>query len=455
MEQYTPVQDVARVAPSHPESERSVLGSMLRSREAALIAIENLQASDFYDPANREIYSAMQAMAAVSKPIDLVTLDEELTRRGKLDAVGGAPYLIELSQSVPSSANIQAYIRIVDEKSTLRKLIHAADQILQDCYGGQAETRDILEIAEKAIYDITMRKGGEEIQSIQPVLISTFEKIEQLYKNHGRIEGVPSGYRELDDLLTGFHPGEMILVAGRPAMGKTSLGMNFIENAAIRAGKKAAVFSLEMPAEQLAMRMMCTEARVNMQNVRRGQIEDDDWQRLCDALVSIGPAAIYIDTTPGITVPELRSKARRLQLEHGLDVIMIDYLSLMSGTGKTNSRQEEVSQISRMLKGLALELDVPVIALQQLSRAPTGRANHRPQLSDIRESGAIEQDADVVMFIHREEYYDPDTPDKGIAELIVAKQRNGALGTVKLGWKGEYTWFTDPSPRAKEAIPAE
>ena len=455
MEQYTPVQDVARVAPSHPESERSVLGSMLRSREAALIAIENLQASDFYDPANREIYSAMQAMAAVSKPIDLVTLDEELTRRGKLDAVGGAPYLIELSQSVPSSANIQAYIRIVDEKSTLRKLIHAADQILQDCYGGQAETRDILEIAEKAIYDITMRKGGEEIQSIQPVLISTFEKIEQLYKNHGRIEGVPSGYRELDDLLTGFHPGEMILVAGRPAMGKTSLGMNFIENAAIRAGKKAAVFSLEMPAEQLAMRMMCTEARVNMQNVRRGQIEDDDWQRLCDALVSIGPAAIYIDTTPGITVPELRSKARRLQLEHGLDVIMIDYLSLMSGTGKTNSRQEEVSQISRMLKGLALELDVPVIALQQLSRAPTGRANHRPQLSDIRESGAIEQDADVVMFIHREEYYDPDTPDKGIAELIVAKQRNGALGTVKLGWKSEYTWFTDPSPRAKEAIPAE
>ena len=455
MEQYTPVQEVARVAPSHPESERSVLGSMLRSREAALIAIENLQASDFYDPANREIYSAMQAMAAVSKPIDLVTLDEELTRRGKLDAVGGAPYLIELSQSVPSSANIQAYIRIVDEKSTLRKLIHAADQILQDCYGGQAETRDILEIAEKAIYDITMRKGGEEIQSIQPVLISTFEKIEQLYKNHGRIEGVPSGYRELDDLLTGFHPGEMILVAGRPAMGKTSLGMNFIENAAIRAGKKAAVFSLEMPAEQLAMRMMCTEARVNMQNVRRGQIEDDDWQRLCDALVSIGPAAIYIDTTPGITVPELRSKARRLQLEHGLDVIMIDYLSLMSGTGKTNSRQEEVSQISRMLKGLALELDVPVIALQQLSRAPTGRANHRPQLSDIRESGAIEQDADVVMFIHREEYYDPDTPDKGIAELIVAKQRNGALGTVKLGWKGEYTWFTDPSPRAKEAIPAE
>ena len=452
MEQYVPTQETARVMPSHPESERSVLGAMLRSREAALLAVENLRPDDFYDPANREIYSAMMSMAASSMPIDLVTLDEELTRRGQLDAVGGAPYLIELNQSVPTALNVQAYIRIVDEKSTLRKLIAAAEHITQACYSGQTETQEILDSAEKAIYDITMRKGGEELQAIQPVLISTFEKIELLVKNNGRIEGVPTGYAELDDLLTGLHPGELILVAGRPAMGKTSIGMNFIENAAIRARKKAAVFSLEMPAEQLAMRMLCTEARVNMQNVRRGQIADDEWERLCDALVSIGPAQIYIDTTPGITVPELRSKARRLQLEHGLDVIMIDYLSLMSATGKTGSRQEEVSQISRTLKGLAMELGVPVIALQQLSRAPTGRANHRPQLSDIRESGAIEQDADVVMFIHREEYYDPETPDKGIAELIIAKQRNGSLGTVKLGWKGEYTWFMDLSPRAREAV---
>ncbi|MBR2697252.1 MAG: replicative DNA helicase, partial [Clostridia bacterium] len=427
-QQYIPSADEARAMPCHPESERSVLGAMLRSREAALLAVENLRPDDFYDPANREIYSAMQAMSAQSRPIDLVTLDEELTRRGKLDTVGGAAYLVELSRSVPSAANIQAYIRIVDEKSTLRKLIAAAQTILRDCYAGETETQDILEAAEKAIYNITMRKGGEELQAIQPVLIATFERIEQLVKNHGRIEGVPTGYTELDDLLTGLHPGELVLVAGRPAMGKTSIGMNFIENAAIRAGRRAAVFSLEMPAEQLAMRMLCTEARVNMQNVRRGQIGDDEWERLCDALVSIGPASIHIDCTPGITVPELRSKARRLQLEHGLDVIMIDYLSLMSATGRFGSRQEEVSQISRTLKGLALELGVPVIALQQLSRAPTGRSNHRPLLSDIRESGAIEQDADVVMFIHREEYYDPDTPDKGMAELIIAKQRNGALG---------------------------
>ena len=455
MEQYIPQADIARTPPSHPESERGVLGAMLRSREAALLTIENLKAEDFYDPANREIYAAMQAIATASRPIDLVTLDEELTRRGKLDAVGGAPYLIELSQSVPSAANVQAYIRIVDEKATLRRLIAAAELILQDSYAGQKENEEILESAEKAIYDITMRKGGEALQPIQPVLISTFEKIEQLYKNHGKIEGVPTGYTELDELLTGLHAGEMVLVAGRPAMGKTAIGMNFIENAAIRAGKKAAVFSLEMPAEQLAMRMMCTEARVDMQHVRRGDIQNDEWERLADALVSIGAASIFLDCTPGITVPEVRSKARRLQLEHGLDVILIDYLSLMSATGKTGSRQEEVSQISRMLKGLALELGIPVIALQQLSRAPTGRANHRPMLSDIRESGAIEQDADVVMFIHREEYYDPETPDKNMAELIIAKQRNGSLGTVKLGWKGEYTWFMDLSPHAKEAVTGE
>ena len=451
-QQYIPSEDVSRAMPCSPKAERCALGAMLRSSKAVQIAVESLHPDDFYDPANREIYSAMKSMADQSRPIDLTTLDNELTRRGKLDAVGGAVYLAELSHGVPSSKHVEEYIRIIDEKSTLRKLIGAAEGILKDCYDGEAKTSDILDAAEKAIYNIAMRKGGEQLQAIQPVLIATFERIEQLVKNHGRIEGVPTGYTELDDLLTGLHPGELVLVAGRPAMGKTSIGMNFIENAAIRAKKKAAVFSLEMPAEQLAMRMLCTEARVDMQRVRRGQIEDEEWERLCDALVSIGPSNIYIDCTPGITVPEVRSKARRLQLEHGLDLIMIDYLSLMTATGKTGSRQEEVSQISRTLKGLAMELGVPVIALQQLSRAPTGRANHRPLLSDIRESGAIEQDADVVMFIHREDYYDPDTPDKNIAELIIAKQRNGSLGTVKLGWKGEYTWFMDLSPRPKEAV---
>ena len=452
MEQYNVPAAEIRTPPNHPESERGVLGAMLRAREAALLAIESLQPDDFYDPANREVFSAMQAIAAASRPIDLVTLDEELTRRGKLDAVGGGAYLIELSRSVPSAVNVRAYIRIVDEKSTLRKLIRAAEQISGACYEGQEETQDILELAEKSIYDITMRKGGEELQAIQPVLVNTFERIEELFRNKGKIDGVPTGYSELDDMLTGLHGGELVLVAGRPSMGKTSIGMNFIENAAIRAGKKAAVFSLEMPAEQLGMRMLCTEARVDMQHVRRGQLSDDEWSKLCDAMISIGPASIHVDATPGITVSGIRSKARRLQLEQGLDVIMIDYLSLMTAVGHFGSRQEEVSSISRSLKQLAIELNVPVIALQQLSRAPTGRANHRPMLSDIRDSGAIEQDADVVMFIHREDYYDPDTEEKNIAEIIIAKQRNGALGTVKLGWRGEYTWFMDLSAKAREAV---
>ena len=447
MEQYQP----ARVPPNQPEAERSVLGAMLRSSEASLLAIEALKAEDFYDPANREIFSAMCALAASGRAIDFVTLDEELTRRGKLDGVGGSAYLVELSANVPSTANVGAYIRIVDEKSTLRKLIAASESILKDCYSAQEETGDILEGAEKAIYDITMRKGGEQLQAIQPVLINTFEKIEELFKNHGRIEGVPTGYTELDDLLTGLHGGELVLIAARPSMGKTSIGMNFIENAAIRAGKAAAVFSLEMPAEQLAMRMLCTEALVDMQKVRRGQLSDEDWLRLSEAMIKIGPSSLYVDATPGITVSEMRSKARRLQLEHGLDVILIDYISLMTASGKFGSRQEEVASISRALKALALELNVPIIALQQLSRAPTGRSNHRPVLSDIRDSGAIEQDADVVMFLHREEYFDPNTPDKNIAELIIAKQRNGSLGTVKLGWKGEFTKFLDLSPKANEA----
>ena len=447
MEQYQP----ARIPPNQPEAERSVLGAMLRSSEASLLAIEALKAEDFYDPANREIFSAMCALAASGRAIDFVTLDEELTRRGKLDGVGGSAYLVELSANVPSTANVGAYIRIVDEKSTLRKLIAASESILKDCYSAQEETGDILEGAEKAIYDITMRKGGEQLQAIQPVLINTFEKIEELFKNHGRIEGVPTGYTELDDLLTGLHGGELVLIAARPSMGKTSIGMNFIENAAIRAGKAAAVFSLEMPAEQLAMRMLCTEALVDMQKVRRGQLSDEDWLRLSEAIIKIGPSSLYVDATPGITVSEMRSKARRLQLEHGLDVILIDYISLMTASGKFGSRQEEVASISRALKALAIELNVPIIALQQLSRAPTGRSNHRPVLSDIRDSGAIEQDADVVMFLHREEYFDPNTPDKNIAELIIAKQRNGSLGTVKLGWKGEFTKFLDLSPKANEA----
>ena len=436
--------------PHQDEAERSVLGAMLISPQAAMLAQESLKEDDFYDPALREVFSAMIYVAAQSRPVDVVTVSDELTRRQKLETLGGLSFLVELARAVPATANVGAYIKIVEEKSTLRKLIHAAETIEKSCYAGEQETEDILAQSEKLIYDITMRKGGAELEAIQPLLIRTFQLIEELVKNHGHIKGVPSGYKPLDDLTTGFHAGELILIAARPSMGKTSFGMNIIENAALRAEKKAAVFSLEMPAEQLALRMLCTEARVDMSKVRKGFIDDDEWLKLANAMTAIANAQIYIDATAGITVPEMRSKARRLQMEHGLDVIMIDYLQLMTGSGKFGSRQEEVAGISRQLKALANELGVPILALSQLSRAPAGRSNHRPILSDIRDSGAIEQDADVVMFIHREEYYDPKPENKGMAEVIIAKQRNGALGTANLGWRGEFTRFIDPTMTGKE-----
>ena len=432
-----------RVPPHHLEAERSVLGAMLQSAETVMLAQESLTADDFYDPAHREIFDAMMNLSGHARPVDLVTLDEELTRRGSLEGVGGLDYLIALSQFVPTTANAGAYIRIIDDKSTLRRLISASQDITQASYAAEEETKDILAEAEKKIYDITMRKGGEMLQPVQNVLLSTYERIETLARNHGQLEGVPTGYPDLDRVLTGMHPGEFILIAARPSMGKTSIGLNIVENAAIRHGAKCAVFSLEMPAEQLVMRMLCSEAKVDMQAVRRGTLNTEEWERLTDAMVPIARAQIYIDATSAISVPEVRSKARRLQMEHGLDLILIDYLSLMTATGRNNSRQEEVSSISRALKGLAQELKVPVLVLQQLSRANTSRSDHRPVLSDIRDSGAIEQDADVVMFLHREAYYNPETEKKNIAELIIAKQRNGPLGTVELGWQAEYTKFVD------------
>ena len=443
-----------RIPPNHLEAERAVLGSMLRSAEAVMLAQESLQSDDFYDAANAELFSAMLAIAANGRPVDLVTLDEELRRRGRLDALGGIDALVELSRSVPSAANVNAYIHIVDSRSTLRKLIRACDTISEECYAQRDETEEVLERAEKRIYDIAMRRGGEQLRPIQPILVDTYELIAELFENKGQIRGVPTGYTELDDMTTGLHGGEMILIAARPSMGKTAIGMNIVENAAIRCGKKAAVFSLEMPAEQLALRMLCTEAKLDMQDVRRGRLADEDWEKLSDAMTIINNAAIFVDATSGLSVAQIRSKARRLQMESGLDLVMIDYLQLMSAEGKFGSRQEEVSTISRMLKGLAQELNVPIIALSQLSRAPAGRSDHRPVLSDIRDSGAIEQDADVVMFLHREDYYNMGGEPTNIAEIIIAKQRNGALGTVNLIWHGEYTWFQDPNLHPNEALRA-
>lgn len=362
----------SRIPPNHMEAERAVLGSMMRSGEAVLLAQESLSSEDFYDPANAEIFSAMLAIAALGRPVDLVTLDEELRRRGRLDALGGIDALVELSRSVPSAANVSAYIRIVDSRSTLRKLIRACDAISEECYAQREETEEVLERAEKRIYDIAMRRGGEQLRPIQPILVDTYALIAEMFENKGQIRGVPTGYTELDNMTTGLHGGEMILIAARPSMGKTAIGMNIVENAAIRCKKKAAVFSLEMPAEQLALRMLCTEAKLDMQNVRRGRLEEEDWEKLSNAMTTINDAAIFVDATSGLSVAQIRSKARRLQMESGLDLVMIDYLQLMSAEGRFGSRQEEVSTISRMLKGLAQELNVPIIALSQLSRAPPG-----------------------------------------------------------------------------------
>ena len=442
MEQQLPI---SRVPPSHTEAERSLLGAMLLSAKAVMLAQETITGDDFYDPANREVFAAMQRLTAAMKPVDIVTVNEELDRHGKLEGVGGLEYLLELSRSVPTSANAAAYLRIVDEKSTLRKLIAASEEIERECYAGDEELGELLARAEKRIYDISMKKGGEMLQPVKPVLMETYAKIESLARAKGKLEGVSTGYPELDNMLTGMHPGEFILIGARPSMGKTSIAMNIAENAAIRGGATVAVFSLEMPAEQLVMRMICTEALVDMQKVRQGNMTDDDWTKLTDHLADISKAQIYIDATAGISVPEMRSKARRLQMEHGLDLIVIDYLQLMSATGRFGSRQEEVSSISRGLKSLAQELQVPVICASQLSRAATGRADHRPVLSDIRDSGAIEQDEDVVMFVHREKYYNPDTEKGDVAELIIAKQRNGPLGTVELLWVPEHTLFRDLS----------
>ena len=437
-------QSFGRVPPHNLEAERSVLGAMMLDREAMTLAFEHLIPAAFYSPAHREMFDAMAQINAAGQPVDLVTVDAELTRRGTLVGIGGLEYLVAIAQYVPTTANARAYIQIVDEKHVLRTLIEAADGILKESYEQAKTLPDILSAAERAIYDVAMRQSGNEsLVPIRQTLPATYERIERLFQLKGQIDGVPTGFTDLDNLTTGFHPGELIIMGARPSMGKTSIMMNMVEHAALHAGKTCAVFSLEMPREQIAMRTLCSEARVDMQSVRTGSLHEDDWLRLSTALGPIAASSLYLDDTPGLTPAQMRSRCRRLKIEQGLDLIAMDYLQLMASDQRTESRQVEVSAISRALKGIALELNVPLIACAQLSRANAARQDKRPYLSDLRDSGSIEQDADVVMFLHREEYYDPDTEDKNIAEVIISKQRNGSLGTVKLAWQGQYTRFSN------------
>lgn len=431
-----------RVPPNNLDAERSVLGAMMQDHEALSLAIEALRAEDFYHPANRELFDAMHRLQSAGQPVDIVTVDEELTRRGTLEGVGGIQYVVDISRYVPTTANARAYIQIVAEKATLRRLIHAGDEIVQASYAQQEPLADILGHAEKSIFDIVMRRTeGSTLVHIADILPDTYQRIETLSRLKGAIDGVPTGFVDLDNLLTGLHGGELVLVGARPSMGKTSFGMNVLSYASVMAGKTVAAFSLEMPRDQLAMRLLCADARVDMQSVRHGTLRDEDWLALSRALGPIAAANLYIDDTSGITPSQLRSRCRRLKIERGLDLVMVDYIQLMASDGRAENRQNEVSEISRALKGIAKELNVPVLALAQLSRAGAQRSDKRPILSDLRDSGAIEQDADVVMFLHREEYYDPNTEDKNIAEVIVQKQRNGPLGTVRLGWEARFTRF--------------
>ena len=433
---------VMRVPPNNQDAERSVLGCMMQDREALGLAFEVLVADDFYQPANREIFDAMHTLNTQGMPVDLVTLDDELSRRGTLEGVGGTNYLIELSQFVPSTVNAKAYVQIVDEKSTLRRMIKATGDISQACYAQSEQVSDILGAAEKSIFDIIMRRNeGSTLKHIADVLPDTYLRIEQLAQLKGSIDGVPMGFVDLDNLLTGLHGGELVIVGARPSMGKSAFGLNITGYAALHAGRSVAYFSLEMPNDQLAMRLLCSDARVDMQAVRHGSLRDEDWVSLASTLGPLAASNIYMDDTSGITPSQLRSRCRRLKMERGLDMVVVDYLQLMNADGRVENRQNEVSEISRNLKSIAKELNVPVVALAQLSRAGAQRSDKRPILSDLRDSGAIEQDADVIMFLHREEYYDPNTEDKNIAEVIVAKQRNGPLGTVKLAWLGQYTRF--------------
>ncbi|GAW27524.1 replicative DNA helicase [Carboxydocella sp. ULO1] len=432
-----------RVPPHNLDAEQSVLGSMLLDQEAVFKAMEIIRAEDFYRDAHRLIFEAICDLADRSEPVDIITVAEELQQRGQLDKVGGAAYIATLSGIVPTAANVEYYARIIREKSLLRALISAATRIAQLGYEGEAEAEEILMQAEKMIYDLSQRKASRTFATMHEILMETFDRIEYLYQNKGDVTGVPTGFIDLDRLTSGLQPSDLIIVAARPAMGKTSFCLNIAQHAAIKAGIPVAIFSLEMSKEQLVQRMLCSEAMVDQHRLRTGQLTEQDWPRLVRAVGPMAQAPIFIDDTVGISVLEMRAKCRRLKAEHGLGLVIIDYLQLMQGSRRSESRQQEISEISRALKGLARELNVPVIALSQLSRAVEQTHDKRPNLSHLRESGAIEQDADIVSFIYREEYYNPDTEKKGIAEIIIAKHRNGPVGSVELGFLNEFTKFVN------------
>lgn len=428
--------------PNDIEAEQAVLSCIFIDNEAGATALERLSGDDFYRPENKIIFEACQELYKQGMPIDVITIKNKLEEKKVFEQVGGLSYIASIAATSGNAVNVKYYAKIVEEKSMLRKLIKTSNEISGLSYDGKEPIDSIMEKAEKSIFDIIQNRHTDEFSHVRDIAVSSFEKIEDIYMNKGKLTGVPTGFADFDSKTAGLQRSDLILLAARPSMGKTAFALNIVQNAAIRNNVPTAIFSLEMSKEQLVNRMLCSEAKIDAQKLRTGNLEDDDWPKLIQAMGPLSEAPIYIDDTPGISSMEIRSKCRKLKIENGLGLILIDYLQLMSGNGKNDSRQQEISEISRSLKAIAREMDAPVIALSQLSRACEQRADHRPMLSDLRESGAIEQDADVVAFLYRDEYYFPETEKKNMAELIIAKQRNGPTGTVDLTWLGQYTKFS-------------
>ena len=436
--------ELGKIPPNDVEAEQAVIGSMLTDKEAVSAAIEVLKPEDFYREDNRIIFEAILSLYGRSEPIDIITIKSELSSMGKFEAVGGLEYIAELPDKVPTTANVEQYIKIVEEKSVLRNLIKTANEIITLGYDQTQEVDSIIDGAEKKIFEVMQKKNQKGYTPIKDILVETFTELEQLYNQKQRITGIPTGFSDLDFRTSGLHNSDLILVAARPAMGKSAFALNIATNAAVRAKVPVAIFSLEMSKEQMTSRILCSEAMVDSNKVRTGKIDDEEWGKLAAASGELSEANIYIDDTPGISIMEIRAKCRKMKIEKNIGLVVIDYLQLVQGSGKRgSSREQEIAEISRSLKILAKEMNVPVIALSQLSRAPEQRPDHRPMLSDLRESGSIEQDADIVMFLYRDDYYNEDSEKKNIAEVILAKHRAGSTGTVELLWLGNYTKFAN------------
>lgn len=432
-----------RVLPHSIEAEQSVIGSMIMDREAIVVASEILTSEDFYGKQYGVLFDTMVELNDEGRPVDLVTLQDKLKEKDVPPEVSSLEFIRDLITAVPTSANIKYYANIVAEKATLRKLIKLNEEIANTCYVGKESLEVILEDTEKKVFNLVQKRNTGEFVPIRQVVMNAMDRIEAASKNKGAVTGIATGFIDLDYRTAGMQPSDLVLIAARPSMGKTAFVLNIAQHVAFKLEQTVAIFSLEMSKEQLVNRLFSLESRVDSQHIRTGQLSDAEWESLIESAGVIGKSNLIIDDTPGINIADLRSKCRKFKLEYDLKMIIIDYLQLMSGSSRSDSRQQEISDISRSLKALARELGVPVLALSQLSRAVEQRPDHRPMLSDLRESGAIEQDADVVMFIYRDDYYNHDTERKDIAEIIIAKQRNGPIGTVELAWLPNYTKFAN------------